>query len=213
MAVELTHKQAVNREKDIQDELERLKAKTDKTPEDMAQVAPLLDEFRTVHAHRLDLEHDAALSEIRAASLPTGSADDETARVDRRPTGELDIVDRTRSAEFIAGKYRNPWDTSEMRVGFGDSVASELKSRACDAIERMEFADDKVREAATRFVERDGEDDTPIAKLVLGTSSPDYGKAFSRMIPQARFAIVEQAGHYPHLEQPAKFLSLVQDFL
>ena len=26
-------------------------------------------------------------------------------------------------------------------------------------------------------------------------------------------AIVEQAGHYPHLEQPAKFLSLVQDFL
>jgi pimeloyl-ACP methyl ester carboxylesterase len=24
---------------------------------------------------------------------------------------------------------------------------------------------------------------------------------------------VEQAGHYPHLEQPAKFLSLVQDFL
>ena len=46
-----------------------------------------------------------------------------------------------------------------------------------------------------------------------GIVTPDYGKAFSRMIPQARFAIVEQAGHYPHLEQPAKFLTLVQDFL
>jgi pimeloyl-ACP methyl ester carboxylesterase len=46
-----------------------------------------------------------------------------------------------------------------------------------------------------------------------GIVTPDYGRAFSRMIPQARFAIVEQAGHYPHLEQPAKFLTLVQDFL
>src|SRR5882757_7318072 len=103
MAVELTHKQAVNREKDIQDELERLKAKTDKTPEDMAQVAPLLDEFRTVHAHRLDLEHDAALSEIRAASPGAPAAADEGTRSDGRAGGELDIVDRTRSAQFIAG--------------------------------------------------------------------------------------------------------------
>jgi pimeloyl-ACP methyl ester carboxylesterase len=46
-----------------------------------------------------------------------------------------------------------------------------------------------------------------------GIVTPDYGRAFSRMIPQARFAIVEQAGHYLHLEQPAKFLTLVQDFL
>jgi hypothetical protein len=36
---------------------------------------------------------------------------------------------------------------------------------------------------------------------------PDYGKAFSRMIPQAKFAIVTQAGHYPHLEQPTEFLT------
>ena len=33
------------------------------------------------------------------------------------------------------------------------------------------------------------------------------------MIPQAKFAIVKQAGHYPHLEQPTEFLTLVQDFL
>jgi pimeloyl-ACP methyl ester carboxylesterase len=46
-----------------------------------------------------------------------------------------------------------------------------------------------------------------------GIVSPDYGKAFSRKIPQAKFAIVGQAGHYPHLEQPTEFLTLVQDFL
>ena len=33
------------------------------------------------------------------------------------------------------------------------------------------------------------------------------------MIPQAKFAIVKQAGHYPHLEQPNEFLTLVQGFL
>jgi pimeloyl-ACP methyl ester carboxylesterase len=46
-----------------------------------------------------------------------------------------------------------------------------------------------------------------------GIVTPDYGRAFSRMIPQAKFAIVKQAGHYPHLEQPTEFLTLVQDFL
>ena len=38
-----------------------------------------------------------------------------------------------------------------------------------------------------------------------GIVTPDYGEAFSQMIPQAKFAIVEQAGHYPHLEQPSRF--------
>ena len=37
-----------------------------------------------------------------------------------------------------------------------------------------------------------------------GIVTPDYGKAFSRMIPRAEFAIVKQAGHYPHLEQPKR---------
>ena len=38
-----------------------------------------------------------------------------------------------------------------------------------------------------------------------GIVTPDYGKAFSRMIPRAKFAIVKRAGHYPHLEQPKSF--------
>jgi pimeloyl-ACP methyl ester carboxylesterase len=50
-----------------------------------------------------------------------------------------------------------------------------------------------------------GEDD--------GIVTPDYGRAFSRLIPGAGFAIVGGAGHYPHLEQPAEFMTLVRDFL
>lgn len=179
MAVELTHKQAVNREKDIQDELERLKAKTDKTPEDHAAVTPLLVEFREVHAHRLDLEHDAALAEVRAAGgTPRVEKDaDDT----RGQAGDVDVVDKTRSgAPMLGGKYRNPWDLSEMRYGRGDG-SEELRARAYDAIERMPYASDKVREASTRLIERDG-DKSPMAQMVLATTSPEYGQAFTKVV-------------------------------
>ncbi|WP_439030223.1 phage major capsid protein [Gordonia terrae] len=181
MPVELTHKQAINREKDIQDELERLKAKTDKTPEDHAAVPKLLEEFRSVHAHRLDLEHDAALAEIRSASS-AGASDSEARDENRGGGGDVDIVDTTRhrGAPSLGGKYRNPWDTSEVRYGQA-GTADELRHRAEDAIERMPHASQKVREASAGFVERAG-DDTRMAELVLGTSSPEYAKAFFKVV-------------------------------
>lgn len=171
MAVELTHKQALNREKDIQDELERLKGKKDKTPEDHAQVPKLLDEFRQVHAHRLDLEHDMALSEIRSAT-----------KVETADAGQAgaQVVDAKRSGpEFIAGKYRNPWDLSEVR--YAGNRDAELRGRALSAVEQMPFASDKVREAATKFVERDGRKGEA-TDLVLNTTSPLYAEAFAKVI-------------------------------
>lgn len=165
-----THKQAVDREKNIQDELERLKAKTDKSVEDHAAVPRLLTEFREVHQHRLDLEHDMALAEIRSATGPAAEGGE---------TATAQVVDQKRSGpEFIAGKYRNPWDLSEVRYGRGTS--SEMRARALDAVERMEFADDKVREASTRYVERDGSGKA--TDLVLATTSPEYGQAFIKLI-------------------------------
>ena len=46
-----------------------------------------------------------------------------------------------------------------------------------------------------------------------GIVTPDYGRAFSAMVPGAEFAVVGSAGHYPHLEQPAAFLGLARKFL
>ncbi len=69
-----SYRQALQREKDIQDELERLKAKQSKTPADHQRAKALLDEFRELHPHRLDLEHDAVLAEIRSAATGGGSA-------------------------------------------------------------------------------------------------------------------------------------------
>ena len=46
-----------------------------------------------------------------------------------------------------------------------------------------------------------------------GIVTPTYGRAFAGMIPGARFASIEQAGHHPELEQPEAFASHVLDFL
>jgi pimeloyl-ACP methyl ester carboxylesterase len=46
-----------------------------------------------------------------------------------------------------------------------------------------------------------------------GIVTPDYGRAYSRMIPGAEFSIVGRAGHYPHLERPGEFMTLVRGFI
>jgi pimeloyl-ACP methyl ester carboxylesterase len=46
-----------------------------------------------------------------------------------------------------------------------------------------------------------------------GIVRPAYGEAFARRIPGARFAAIEQAGHYPHIEQPDAFVDHVAAFL
>jgi pimeloyl-ACP methyl ester carboxylesterase len=46
-----------------------------------------------------------------------------------------------------------------------------------------------------------------------GIVTPNYGKAYSRMIPGAEFSVIAKAGHYPHLEQPDEFMRLVRGFL
>jgi pimeloyl-ACP methyl ester carboxylesterase len=43
--------------------------------------------------------------------------------------------------------------------------------------------------------------------------TPDYGRAYSRLIPGARFEVIEEAGHHPELEQPERFAKRVAAFL
>lgn len=172
MSVELTHQQALHREKDIQDELERLKGKKDKTAEDRAAVPVLLEEFRSVQAHRLDLEHDAALDEIRSAAGGTAPADSAT---DSR--GAQVIDQRPAQGVNLGGKYKDPWDTSSIRFD-GSGNRRELRSRALNCVEQMPFADDKVREALTKHVERDDK----AVDMVMAATSPTYSEAFVKLI-------------------------------
>lgn len=46
-----------------------------------------------------------------------------------------------------------------------------------------------------------------------GIVTTDYGRAFAKEIKGAKFSIVRNAGHFPHLEQPDAFVKLVEGFL
>ena len=43
--------------------------------------------------------------------------------------------------------------------------------------------------------------------------TPDYGRAYSRLIPGSRFELIERAGHHPEIEQPEAFVERVSGFL
>jgi len=43
--------------------------------------------------------------------------------------------------------------------------------------------------------------------------SPDYGRAYARLIPGSRFTLIEGAGHHPEIEQPKAFVERVAAFL
>ncbi len=46
-----------------------------------------------------------------------------------------------------------------------------------------------------------------------GVVTPDYGRAYSRLIPGSRFEVIEGAGHHPEIEQPEVFVRRVAAFL
>jgi pimeloyl-ACP methyl ester carboxylesterase len=46
-----------------------------------------------------------------------------------------------------------------------------------------------------------------------GVVSPDYGRAYARLIPGSRFTLIEGAGHHPEIEQPGAFVERVAAFL
>ncbi|HTQ35100.1 MAG TPA: alpha/beta hydrolase [Stellaceae bacterium] len=46
-----------------------------------------------------------------------------------------------------------------------------------------------------------------------GVVTPDYGRAYAKLIPSAEFRLIENAGHHPAEEQPEKFVQAVMGFL
>jgi pimeloyl-ACP methyl ester carboxylesterase len=43
--------------------------------------------------------------------------------------------------------------------------------------------------------------------------SADYGRAYCTAVPSARFELIENAGHLPHIEQPEVFAERIFDFI
>jgi HK97 family phage major capsid protein len=194
--VELTHSQAKNRLLDIQEEVERLRSKGEAgplTPEDEVRFADLVAEFDQVDEHRKSLERAADAERVKTAreQLQVGTRESVRDRargaVERGYVERIGEFDRDAILEpdsIEAARFRNPWDLSEVRT-FGrgqDEVAAEMRARALSAIEKMPNSNDKVRSAATGILETWDDRDATLAKMVLVTSSPEYLRAWSKVI-------------------------------
>jgi len=45
-----------------------------------------------------------------------------------------------------------------------------------------------------------------------GVVKPSYGRAYASLIPGARFALIDEAGHHPEVEQPDALAKHILDF-
>ncbi len=183
--MEITHKQAENRLKDIADEIERLDAKEGLTPEDETYWADLVRESDEVFAHKRTLERQADREKVTA--LANGqTVEDRAGNVTKIivERSDEDQVDRSiPGTKTRAGAFRNPWDLSEVRAGLSPyEYGAEIRSRALSAIEIMPATTDRRREVMTEIIERWDTDDASLARLALGSSDETYTRAFGKLM-------------------------------
>lgn len=189
----LTHKQAINRMKDVRDELERIGSKQARTAEDERAFTEGVAEIEALNEHVRNLEREANLARVKSIvddpnlgkvvpgapqQAPQSTGDRSSSWIngfDADPILEPDSVEQ--------GRFRNPWDLSEVRTfdKTKGEVGHELKARALSAIERMSGANDKVRSAGTSIIEQWDDEQASIARLCLATSSPEYLRAWSKI--------------------------------
>ncbi|MGE2733842.1 phage major capsid protein [Mycolicibacterium vaccae] len=196
----MTHSQSVNRLEEIDTELERLAELNSLTPEDEAYFEELRDEFFKVDEHRKRLERAAELARVRSAKGQIGQPARQRLRIENGSTnsqGSRSDYDRDAILEpdsIEDCRFRNPWDTSEVRT-FGrpqEELHTELRARALSAIEKMQGASDDVRQAATKLLERFDDKNSSLAKQCLATSSPAYMRAWSKMARDPMGAILSE---------------------
>lgn len=180
--MELTHKQAVNRLKDIQDEYERLDEKAKErglTPEDENYLADLEREAGDVNEHRKALEREAARERLDAMVNGKATGSPKVERGDDAP----DDTDRDLPNSPSSRRFNDPWNLSEVRAGLSPTeFTSEIRSRALAAVEKMPATTDARREAMTGLIERWDNDAGDLARLALGSSSETYVRAFGKIM-------------------------------
>lgn len=175
----LTHKQSVNRLKDIRDECERIANKESRTVEDERAFSELVAEADVLNEHVRHLEREADLARVRAVTDAVAVGNSE------RGDGAYDEVsERTLNPDSVRDRrFRNPYDLSEIRAGLTpEEYGSEYKARALAAIEKFRMVDDRRKEVCTRLIERWDSKDGRMSQLLLHISSEEYVRAFGNYI-------------------------------
>lgn len=196
MGAELTHSQAVNRIKDLYDEIDRLRAKDEGNglnEEDQELFNELTREFEEVNEHRKALERKATAARVSAVreGLTREVIEGRNVKVDSG--GDYDVDAILEPDSVPAARFKNPWDLSEVRTyaRSPEALATELRARALSAVEKMAGANDGIRSAATRILE-EFDEGSKIARMCLATSSPEYMRAWTKMAKGRESTITQE---------------------
>lgn len=183
----MTYRQIENRLDDIADDMKRLNGRAEKEggllDEDEVRFEQLSTEFDELLTRKKALERESTLLKVSRAKVAsaagrTGAVVRGSDDMDTDPLGEPDSIEDCR--------FRNPWDTSEVRMGLSPTArGSELRSRALSAIPRMQGTTDRAREVMTDIIERFDTSDSRIAAQLLASSSPEYLRAYGKIIRAA----------------------------
>ena len=148
------------------DRLSQIEEPTDEEIDELARAVERVPELATSIKTAEDEERSKNLETIRAFAKKPGHVENE-----ETTKANLTYVDRS---------AKDPFDLASIRMaGWGGNkgLASELRSRAHDAIEQApEYMADDQRQRAAQLVDRDS--DGKVAQHILEHGSPDYVDAF-----------------------------------
>jgi HK97 family phage major capsid protein len=170
--MELNLQQTVNRMKDLNDDIERLAAKEDLSPEQDAQLAEDHAEFDALENHRLGLIREERLAEVRNVMDKIPGNIHKGDGFDSDPIGE--------PGSAFADPNNDPWNIEDMRARSLNPVmfTDEIRARALSAVELMPGSTPERRETSAKLVESH----QSIARYALATSSPAYQRAFTKYL-------------------------------
>ncbi len=162
--------------------------------------------LQDLQAKRLRIESDIATLAERAADSLT---DGERERLTGLQNGLKKVREQERDA-LIEGAESGEFDVYNVNDGLSrgredvrdDRVwteplshrapLSDVRSRALTAVERMGNASDSVRKTATDFIERHDDRHGTIARMAVLTSSPDYVRAFERVMQNPQMPMLTE---------------------
>ena len=184
----MTHPQCINRLRDIERALAEITELEAPSQEDEKYFNELTEEFREVDNYRRQLERKAQLAKVQSVSETLSGAKylklERGVREAQKSASDDYDRDAIMNPDSIEEcRFRNPWDLQSLRTFDRPrrEVATELRSRAISAIEKMSGTSDTVRNAATNMLEAWGDTNGRMAEYVLTTSDPTYLRAWSKL--------------------------------
>jgi len=115
---------------------------------------------------------------------------------------------------FMFGLVFAPTTSVDVRASFmmyaqqqaaaGLMLTAEQNLAANRALEGFDFRPDLARVTAETLV---------ISGRHDALNPPEEGELITRLIPKARFEVLEHSGHVPNMEEPERFFELIESFL